>query len=431
MKVIKIGLLGCGKVGTAFCRLVRDKADLFARRDGVRFDIAAIAVKDPDKPRDECVPTDRIHQGWEKVTSRDDIDVFVELIGGSDDAHRAVQTTLGRGVHTVTANKELLSAEGHNLTQLAADNRCGLCFEAAVGSGTPVVAATTHTLSANRFEKVIGIVNGTTNFILSRMTDDELTYKESLNLAVERGFSEADPTFDVEGRDAAQKLSVLAALAFGVEVPYTEIYTEGITNIQSDDIALAASFDYVIKLLAIGHRTENGIELRVHPALVSNRHPLASVRDELNAFMLSGDVSGEVMLYGKGAGPTPTAGAVLSDVARLAPSGKSSWFARKWCYENIEHIPIGDIETGYHIIFPVLDKPGIIGRITSTLGSYGINIESAHAHIPEKGAGQGIVQVLSSRARERDVRAALTAVQDSPLLAGKARFYRVEVPHGA
>ncbi len=425
MKTIKIGLLGCGKVGTAFCRLLHEKAPLFEKRNGVTFELAAIGIKHPDKERDACVDKRLIVEGWEKVTALPDIDVVVELIGGDTAAKDAVFDALGRGRHTVTANKVLLSGSGAALTELALEKKRGLCFEAAVGSATPIVGSLADTLSANRFEKVIGIVNGTTNFILTKMTDDKLSYEEALAAAIKEGFAEPDPSFDIDGKDAAQKLSILAALAFGVEVPPEEIYTEGIARVTTADIELAAGFGYVIKLLAVGKRTPNGVELRVHPALVSARHPLASVRNELNAFLLKGDVSGDVMVHGRGAGALPTAGAVLADVARLSHFGETPWLSRRWKYENLEHLPIGDVETGYHLIFPVLNKPGIIGRITSTLGSYGINIDSAHANIAD--AENGLVQILSQSAKEREVRAAVRAVQELPILSGEPRFYRVAV----
>jgi homoserine dehydrogenase len=426
MKTVRIGLLGCGVVGSELCRLIRDTRDLFERRDGVRFEIAAVGVAHLDKPRPEWVPADRIVRGWKTVTAMSGLDVVVELIGGTGDAAEAVFDSLGRGRHTVTANKALLSQSGLDLTRLAASKRCGLCFEAAVGGGVPIIASVAETLNANRFRRVAGIVNGTTNFILSRMKEDGLGYEAALRLARERGFAEPDASFDVEGTDAAQKLSILAALAFGVGIPAREIYTEGITGVTAQDMALVAGFGYVIKLLAIGRRTSHGVELRVHPALVSSRHPLAAVRDEFNAFFLAGDVTGEVMLCGKGAGPGPAAGAVLSDIARLARHDGTSWFERQWTYEDIEHVPIGDVETGYYMIFPVVDKPGVIGRIASTLGSYGINIESAHAHLPEPRNGHGLVQIISHRARERDVRAALKAVRDLPVLTGEPWFYRIE-----
>jgi homoserine dehydrogenase len=211
-----------------------------------------------------------------------------------------------------------------------------------------------------------------------------------------------------------------------MDVPASEIYTEGISRVTADDIRQVATFGYIIKLLAIGRRTPHGVELRVHPTLIDRRHPLAAVRDEFNAFFLTGDVTGEVMLYGKGAGPAPTAGAVLADIARLAGSSCGTWFERRWAYENLEHSPVGDIETGYYISFPVCDKPGVIGRIASTLGSYGINIGSAHAHLPEPRDGGGLVQIISNRARERDVRAALKAVRELPVLKGDPWFYRIE-----
>lgn len=428
MKTVRLGLIGCGKVGTAFCRLLKEKEKLYRQRDGLEFEIVAVGVKHLEKERDPSVPKERIVQGWQKVTERTDIDVVVELIGGGGDAKDAIFDALKRGLHTVTANKVVLSGEGKTLTDLATKNKCGLCFEAAVGSGTPVIGPIANALSANRFEKVIGIVNGTTNFILSRMTENGVSYDEALQDAIRLGFAENDPSFDVDGLDAAQKLSILAALAFGVEVPPGEIYTEGVRAVSLEDIRLAGSFGYVIKLLAIGHRTPNGLELRVHPALVSDTHPLASVQNEFNAFYLTGDISGEVMLYGKGAGAEPTASGVLSDVARLAKYDNTTWFSRLWHYDDLEHVPIGDIETGYHLIFPVLDKPGIIGRITSTLGSYNINIESAHAQIPEPRNGTGLVQIVSRQAKERDVRAAFRAVSDLPLLSGPARLFRIEIP---
>ena len=428
MKNVRLGLVGCGNVGTAFCKLLREKEALYRQRDGLSFEIVAIGVKHPDKSRDAAVPMDRIVEGWQTVTARDDIDVLVELIGGSGAAEDAVFDAVGRGRHTVTANKVVLATRGKTLTDLATQNKCGLCFEASVGSATPVIGPIANALSANRFDQLTAIVNGTTNFVLTRMTEKGIPFDEALAEATALGFAEKDPAFDVDGLDAAQKLSILAALAFGVEVPPNEIYTEGIRGVTPQDIRLAAALGCVIKLLAIGRRTENGLELRVHPALVSAKHPLASVRRELNAFFLTGDMSGEIMLYGRGAGPEPTASAVLSDVARLAKYDQTTWFSRLWHYDNLEHVPIGDIETGYHLIFPVLDKPGIIGRITSTLGSYNLNIESAHAEIPEPSNGTGLVQIVSRRAKERDVRAAFRAVSELPLLSGPARLYRIEIP---
>jgi homoserine dehydrogenase len=428
MKRVRLGLMGCGNVGTAFCRLLGEKREQFAKRDQLAFELAAIAVKHPEKKRDACVPTDLIVEGWQRVTERSDLDVVVELIGGAGDARDAVFDALGRGHHTVTANKVIMAADGAALTELAADRKCGICFEATVGSGTPIIGPIANALNANRFDSIIGIMNGTTNYILSKMTEEGASFDDALKDAVAAGFSEADPSFDLQGKDAAQKLSILAALAYGVAVPPEEILTEGIEHITADDIKAVAVFGYVIKLLSIAKRTPHGVELRVHPALVNSRHPLAAVRGELNAFYLSGDVSGEVMFYGKGAGPIPTAGAVLSDVVRLANFEKNTWLSRRWNYDNLEHVPTGDIETGYHLIFPVLDKPGIIGRITSTLGSYNINIESAHAHLPEPRNGYGVVQILSSNARERDIRAAIAAVSELPLLCGKARFFRIAVP---
>ncbi len=430
MKKIRIGLIGCGRVGTAFSRLVKEKGNLYRRRDEIDIEIVAIGVKHLGKDRDPCVPKELLVEGWQKVAERPDVDLLVELIGGGNDAREAVFDSLRRGRHTVTANKVVLSTEGKSLTELAVKNRCGLCFEAAVGAGTPVIGPIANALNANRFDKLVGIVNGTTNYILSRMTEGGISYEEALKDAVDKGFSETNPDFDVDGKDAAHKLSILSAMAFGVEAPPNEIYTEGIRSITQEDIRLAAAFGYVIKLLAIAHRTPNGLELRVHPALVSGNHPLASVNGEFNAFYLTGDISGEVMMYGRGAGPEPTAGAVLSDVARLAKTDQSTWFSRLWQYDDIEHVPIGDIETGYHLIFPVLDKPGIIGRITSTLGSYNINIESAHAQLPQTRNGTGLVQIACRSAKERDVRAAFRAVSDLPLLSGPARLFRIEVENG-
>ncbi|MCP4604715.1 MAG: homoserine dehydrogenase [Proteobacteria bacterium] len=430
MKTVRIGLLGCGVVGTAFCRVVEKKRELFKKRDEIDLEITAVGVANSDKEREQSVPTDRIVKGWQAVTSSPNVDVVVELIGGARVAHEAILDSLNRGRNVVTANKMLLASHGEALTKLAAENKCCLQFEAAVGCGVPVIGAVGETLSANSFESVLGIVNGTTNFILSRMSDEGLSYERALSLAKERGFAESDPTFDVEGKDAAQKLSILAALAFGVEVPDREIYTEGISQITDLDMKLAAGFGYIIKLLAIGNRTSQGLELRVHPALVSSSHPLAAVRDEYNAFFVKGDISGEVMIYGKGAGPIPTAGAVLADVAHLAQHGTTTKSGGSWAYNNLEHVPIGDIETSYYMVFPVVDTPGVIGRITSILGSYGINIASTHAHLPEKRTDAGgILQVISQHARERDVRSAFNEIGNLPILKGKARFYRIEVPN--
>ncbi len=424
MKTVRIGLLGLGNVGAAFAKSVEDAREMIARRDRIDLVITRMGVADPGKTRPEWIPMDRVVGGWEAVVDSGEVDIVVELIGGVGEARKAVVRALERGLHVVSANKALLAREGVSLFGAACSGGGRLRFEAAVGGGVPVIAALTESLSGNRCTSIVGIVNGTCNYILSRMTEDGLSYGEALRSAQEKGFAESDPGFDVDGLDAAQKLQILSTIAFGIEVGPGEIYTEGITRVSPEDIELVSEFGYAIKLLAIARRSGHGVEMRVHPALVDQRHPLAAVRDEFNAFFLTGDLTGEIMLYGRGAGPSPTASAVLSDVLRLAAGDPGN--DRCWTWDDVEHVPIGDVVTGYHMFFPVLDRAGVIGRIASTLGSYGINIESAHAHLPPGRSGQGMVQILSRRARERDVRAALDTVTGLPVLTGKPWFYRIE-----
>ena len=427
MTKVRIGLLGCGGVGSALCRLVTEKGDLFRVRDDLEFEIARIGVADPRRTRPQGVPLDRIVQGWTAVVSAGDVDVVVEAMGDPEQSGAAAMEALGRGLPVATASRRLVATHGAALAKLASSKRCGFGFEAALGGAVPVATTLMETLPANRFESVIGIASGTANFILSRMTEDGLSYAQALDKARERGLGRAECGAAIEeGKDAAWTLSALAALAFGVAVPAEEIHSEGIASVTPEDIRLVATFGYVVKPLAIARRTANGLELRVHPALVPMRHPLAAVRDEFTALYVEGDVTGESMLYGRGAGPTATAGALLGDVARLVRGRGTAFSERRWSYGTLEHIPIGEVVTGYHMFFPVVDKPGVIGRIASTLGTYGINIESAHAHLPDPEGARGLVQIISQKARERDVRAALRAVRELPVLTGDAWFYRIE-----
>ena len=405
---IGLGLLGCGTVGQSFCQLIEAQRDEIERRTGLRLEVRRIAVRDTSKSRegvDSALLTDSIQE----VIEADDVDIVIEAMGGVDPTHELVLQAFAAGKPVVTANKELLALHGPELF-VAADNAgVDLGLEAAVAAGLPFIRALRESLAGERITRVMGIVNGTTNYILSQMAEHGADYGEALAEAQELGFAEADPTADVGGFDAGSKAAIIATLAFREAVRAQDVFIEGIESTTAEDIAKATSLGQVIKLLAIVQRNDDGsISARVHPTLVTNEHPLASVRDSFNAVFVEGDGIDQIMFYGRGAGGHPTAAMMVGDAVDVAMSQRSG------CHRSVGPLPdatvrpIDDVESAFYISLDAHDEPGVLAEIANAFGERNVSIRS----MEQEGLGdEARLVFITHDAIERDVRETLDALR--------------------
>ncbi len=414
MKRVNIGLLGCGTVGGGLIDLLRNNRDLVARRSGLDLNVRRILVQDPKKER-PCKP-ELITTSPESILDDPEIDIVVELIGGLDPAETLIRKAIRSGKNVVTANKALLARNGRDIFDHALDQEVRVGFEASVCAGIPILRAISSGLVGNRILTLIGIVNGTSNYILTRMTEEKCSFQEALAEAQAHGFAEADPTLDVSGQDAAQKLKLLSELAFGIRLKDNAFPVEGIECIEAEDIRSAAEMGYVIKPLAIAADLDHALRLRVQPALLSEKHPLAHIRNEFNSILLRGDAVDEMIFTGKGAGALPTASAVLADIISIAgtSSGQTSHQPKQQSRRISEE---GESET--YLRFPIRDVPGVIGLISTALGNRGISISHATARLAKDRPGCGHVKILAHRCRESILRKALDEIARLPILNGK------------
>jgi len=432
MKDINIGLLGFGTIGTGVVKLLEGNALLIEEKLGARLCLKRIADLDITTDRGVPVATGVLSNSADAVLTDPDIPVVIELIGGYEPARTFVLRAIENGKHVVTANKALLALHGREIYAAAARKGVEVLFEAAVGGGIPVLSAIRGNLAANNFFTVLGILNGTCNYILTRMTQDGADFAEVLKKAQELGYAEADPTFDIEGIDTAHKLSLLLSLCFGTRVEFKDIHTEGICPISSLDINFARDFGYKIKLLAIGKRDGERIEARVHPTMIPVNYPLADVDGAFNAIRLTGDFVGPVMLYGRGAGMDPTASAVVGDVMEISRNILAGIGRRTaplgYLDERVKDLqikPIGEIVSKYYIRFSVIDKPGVIARIAGELGKNGISIESMIQSVRSVQESVPIV-IMTHEAREMDVRKALAEIDAFDIVREKSNLIRIE-----
>lgn len=373
---ISIGLLGYGTVGSGVGHILSTHADNIADKVGARLVIRKVLVRSPGKPRKYEFPEGAVLASHiDEILSDDSIDIVVEVMGGIDPAREWVTRALSAGKHVVTANKELMAAHGGELLDLSTDNKVDLFFEASVAGGIPVIHPLKESLAGNDISLVMGIVNGTTNYILSQM-ERGAEFGEALAQAQELGFAEADPSADIEGRDAASKVAILASIAFGSRVTPKDVYTEGISRITRADIKYAQELGWVIKLIALAKQEEGRIDVRVHPTLLPGNHPLASVKDVFNAIFLEGDSVGELMFFGQGAGSLPTASAIVGDLidaARNSLSGASGSLGCT-CLSEKPIKPIEEVETNYYIRMIVGDRPGVLGKIAQIFGDHNVSL---------------------------------------------------------
>ncbi len=437
MKPVKVGLLGFGTVGSGVVRLLFEKQEMLARRLGTDLVLAKIADPDLARPRPVTVERSLLTARAADILDDPEIDIVVELIGGLTSARDYMFTAIERGKHVVTANKALLALHGNDLLAAAAARGVEIAFEAAVCGGIPIILARRQGLAANHIQELFGILNGTCNYILSRMSRNDMSYAQALQEAQEAGYAEADPTLDVEGIDTAHKLTILMSLAYGARLDLEAIAVEGISQLDPLDLQFAREFGYRLKLLAITRDDGHRVEARVHPTLIPKNHMLSQVSEAMNAVYLTGDAAGPILLYGQGAGMMPTASAVVSDILDLARNlthGAAGRVPPLGCPKALEATrlikPMNDLVTNYYFRFAALDRPGVLSQVSGILGKYAISI----AAVIQKGRVQGEagtvpIVMITHEAREADVRQALKEIDQLPVVSPPAIFYRIEDPH--
>ena len=426
-KTIRIGLLGLGTVGSGVVRLLERNRDLIERRLGVPFEVARVAVRDRRKDRSVSVAQDLLTTDPFEVVRDPNVDIVVELIGGCRPTRELVLAAIAEKKPLVTANKALLATHGVEIRRAAREGRVNLGFEASVGGGIPVIKTLREALAANHVLSVYGIINGTSNYILTKMREEDRSFDDVLDEAQHAGYAEADPTFDVGGVDSAHKLAILVNLAFGIPVELSEIYTEGITEISPIDIEFGREFGYTLKLLAIAKSGDGEVEARVHPTLVPDDDPIAKVGGIYNAVEIVGDAVEDLMLYGRGAGEGPTASAVVSDIIDIwwASGGSPSLSLLPPDSSTGRIKPIETISSPYYLRFMVDDQPGVLSQISGILGRHSISIESVIQKGRQTGGTVPLV-VMTHTAVERNVREALREIDQLSCVSQKAVLIRVE-----
>lgn len=424
MKKIRIGLLGLGSVGGGVYQILRRKKALLERRAGARLELVSIAVRNPRKKRGFTVPKGLLAKGAFAVANDPRVDCVLELIGGTGLAKKVVLEALRNGKDVITANKALLAEHGCEIFKTARKHGGKVFFEASVAGGVPVIRALQLGLSANEIKSIFGIINGTSNYILTRMSDDGVDFKSALATAQKAGYAEADPSLDIDGVDAAHKLAILASLAFEEPFHLREISCEGIRAVEQHDINFAKQFGYVIKLLAVAKKTPTGIEARVQPTLLPKEHILAQVKGALSAVSFRGDETGDVLLCGRGAGAHPTASAVISDLIALARgenSENSPWLMRKKSRTKAT----SRITSRYYLRFSVTDKPGSLSKISGILGQNGVSISDVIQMESKTGNAVPLI-MLTHQAREEDISRALRRIRKLPLVLAQPHVLRIE-----
>jgi len=422
--VVRIGVLGCGNVGAAFVQLVERQADAIEARTGVRLQVARVAVRNISRDRNLNLPDGMLTRDALGVIEDPTIDLVVEVIGGIEPARELITAALVRGKPVVTANKELLANVGTELFAAADAAGTDLLFEAAVAGGIPLIRALRESLRGEPIRRVIGIVNGTTNYILTKMSENGADYSEALREAQDLGFAERDPTADVEGFDAGAKAAIIASIAFGARVVAGDVYHEGISKITKADIDVANRLGYVIKLLAIAEKdaASGEIAVRVHPAMVAKHHPLASVRESYNAVFVEGEAVGSLMFYGRGAGGFPTASAVLGDVIDAAVNLKNKTHGSLGAFARAKIRPIDETSSEYLIPLEVADQPGVLHAVTGVFAKHGVSIRAAE----QVGlADNARLMFITHSAREADVQACLREFRELPAVKKSSGLLRV------
>ena len=430
---IQIALIGCGTVGTGVIKVLRQNEEDIRARLGVPVRVRRIAVSDLARERDPDVDPALLTDDVDAVLADPEVQVVIELIGGYEPAKDYILRAIAAGKHVVTANKALLARDGHELFAAAERKKVDVIFEASVAGGIPIIRSLREGLASDRVRRLYGIINGTSNFILTEMAGKGTPYEDALAMAQRLGYAEADPSMDVDGVDAAQKLSILIALGFGTTIPFRDIYTEGLSRLTPLDFAFASQFGYAIKSLAIAKDDEGAVEARVHPVMIPRRHLLSAIDGVFNAVSLESSALGPLLFYGRGAGMMPTAVSVVSDVIEVGrsllqgTSGRLPHLAFRDELRGRQHKPMADVETEYYLRFTVLDRPGVLSVIAGVLGESRISIRQVMQPDAEEGKPVPVV-ILTHRAREGDMASALQKIDKQDFTFAPAQLIRVEDP---
>ncbi|MBF0338540.1 MAG: homoserine dehydrogenase [Nitrospirae bacterium] len=418
-----VGIIGFGTVGSGTARILLQQGELIKKRTGIDIKLKKIADLDIKRDRGVNIPPGVLTTDAYEIINDPEIDVVVELVGGFKPAKTFILDAIKQGKHVVTANKALLAQEGHEIFAEALKHNKTVAFEAAVAGGIPIIKVLREGLAANNISAIYGIINGTSNYILTKMTREGISFEDALKEAQALGYAEANPSFDIEGIDTAHKLTLLSCLAYGIELSYGKVYKEGITAITPLDIQFATELGYKIKLLAIAKNIDGEIELRVHPTMIPEDYLISQVDDVLNAVYVIGDAVGETMYYGRGAGDMPTGSAVVSDIIDIAKG--YSHTLRQDNSSSLKIKDIRDVYSMYYFRFTALDKPGVLSKISGVLGDHDISISAVIQK--ERRAGEAIpLVVLTHKARERDVLDAVAKIDILPVVADITKFIRVE-----
>lgn len=433
MKQLNVGLLGIGTVGGGTYTVLTRNAEEITRRTGCKINVVQVADRNVDVAKKLTEGKVDVTGDAFAVVNNPQVDVVVELIGGYTVAKELVLQAIANKKHVVTANKALLALHGNEIFAAAKANNVIVAFEAAVAGGIPIIKALREGLGANRIEWVAGIINGTTNFILTEMREKGLAYQDVIGEAQRLGYAEADPTFDVEGIDAAHKLTIMSAIAFGIPLKFSEAYTEGITKLQQADIKYAEELGYRVKLLGITKRTDKGVELRVHPTLIPEKRLVANVNGAMNAVVVKGDAVGPTLYYGAGAGAEPTASAVVADlldIARLNGADASQRVPylgfQTDAVNDLPVLPISEIHSAYYLRLRASDKPGVLAGVTKILADKNISIDAMLQKEPDDNETEADIVILTHITLEANMDAAIAAIEALPAISGKVTKLRME-----
>ena len=433
MNPVKVGLLGLGTVGGGTFNVLNRNADEITRRAGRGIVVSHAAAREYDPGGLPGIDAIDVGDDAFALVENPEVDIIVELIGGYEPARELVLKAIANGKHVVTANKALIATHGNEIFAAAQDKGVMVAFEAAVAGGIPIIKALREGLSANKIEWLAGIINGTGNFILTEMRDKGRDFADVLQEAQELGYAEADPTFDVEGIDAAHKLTILASIAFGIPLQFDKVYTEGISRITREDVANAEAFGYRIKHLGYTRRTAQGIEMRVHPTLIPERRLIANVDGVMNAVLVNADAVGPTLYYGAGAGSEPTASAVVADIVDIVrtltcdPGNRVPHLAfQPNAITDIPVLAMDDVETAYYLRMQVSDKPGVMAEVASILGNSGISIEAILQKEPPAGVDQASIILLTHVVQERQMNTAIAQIEALDSIHGDIMRIRLE-----
>jgi homoserine dehydrogenase len=431
MPKYRVGLIGCGNIGTAFAELLTERRQAISAMTGIDLELARIAVKDPAKKRADFLPLSLFVEDPIEVASAPDIDIIVELVGGVDPAREVLLTAIGSGKPVVTANKELIARHGPELFEAAQSNQVDVFFEAAAVAAVPILRPLRESFAGEDVVRIMGIINGTTNYMLTRMSDEGISYDEALSLAQQYGYAEPDPSADVEGTDAASKLAILASLAFKRAVPAEAVQRDGIEGLDQEDFQLAARFGYEIKLLAVAKAIRNPatgepeIGAQVFPALVEKTHPLASVRDTYNAVAVSGAAAGELMFIGHGAGRAPTASAILGDVIATADHLQRDSYRSVPVGPRATPYPIDDLTHAFYVRMHVADEPGVLSDVSGVLARHGVSIRLVNQEGLRDTQKSATVVFITYQAAERAMREAMEELRSHNSVVEVGRVLRI------